>query len=145
MRLTAEQFEEHQRRHGFAKLQQAVVPAPMEPAVASKAELKAERDIQSDVTNYLTLHEIVFDQAPWGKKSRKRIGWPDLTFSYRPAGQRYGIPVAMEVKTATGKLSPDQRALHPKLALNGWRVVVVRSVADVQALFREIDAEAAAP
>lgn len=130
--MTSDQFEEHQRRHGFS---QAPVAAPVAPEVIAKAETEAEMVIQGDIAAYLRLHEIEFIRPDMRKKSPLPPGWPDLTFAYR------GVPIAMEVKTTAGKLSPDQVTMHPKLATNGWRVIVVRSVADVQVLFRSIDSE----
>lgn len=130
--MSQEDFEAHQRRHGFAK---APVVAPVAPEVIAKSETEAEMVIQGDIAAYLRLHEIEFIRPDMRKKSPLPPGWPDLTFAYR------GVPIAMEVKTTAGKLSPDQVTMHPKLATNGWRVIVVRSVSDVQALFRSIDSE----
>ncbi len=105
------------------------------------ADDKAELDLQGDIAQYLRLHEIEYIKPDGRKKSPLPPGWPDFTFSYR------GVSIAMEVKTATGKLSPDQVALHPKLAgqPNCWRVVVVRSLQEVQSLLREIDEATAHP
>lgn len=133
--MTQEMWEAHQRKHGFTPAPQMPVAAPVEPVVPSKAETEAERTIQGDIAQYLNLHDIPHIRPPMNKKSTLPLGWPDISFAYR------GIPVAMEVKTDTGKLSPEQATLHPKLAANGWRVLVVRSVADVQALLRGIDQE----
>ncbi len=101
------------------------------------ADDKAELDLQGDIAGYLRLHEVEYIKPDGRKRSPLPKGWTDFTFAYR------GVPVAMEVKTATGKLSVDQENLHPKLAANGWRVGIVRSVTDVQALLRSIDVERA--
>ncbi len=61
------------------------------------------------------------------------MGWPDFTFCYR------GTPIAAECKTETGKLSFEQEEMHAKLSKDGWLVLIVRSVADLQVLFRHID------
>lgn len=102
---------------------------------ASKYLAGMERKLQSDIRNYLTLHGIEFINPPMNKRSSLPPGWCDFSLAYR------GVPVAIEAKTEVGKLEPEQAALHPKLAKAGWRVIVARSVADVQALFRAIDEE----
>lgn len=131
MRMSPEEFEAHQRRHGFAP--EPVKAAPIAPEVIDAADAKAEMEIQGEIASYLRLHDVVFIRPDMRKKSPLPTGWGDFTFSYR------GIPVILEVKTPAGKLSPDQVAMHLKLAANGWRVVIVRSVTDVKTLFREMD------
>lgn len=65
-------------------------------------------------------------------------GWPDLAIYGALVTECDGCaregerPFAgfMEVKTETGRLSEEQRACHDRLTENGFRVAVVRSVAD---------------
>lgn len=145
MRMTPEEFEVHQRRHGFVP--EPVKAAPVSPEVIDAADAKAEMEIQGEIAAYLRLHDIHFIRPDGRKKSPLPPGWSDFSFSYKPAHwpeTAHGVPVALEVKTPTGKLSPDQVAMHPKLAANGWCVVIVRSVTDVQTLFRTIS-EATTP
>lgn len=104
-----------------------------------KADAKAETEIQGEIVKYLHLHDIIFIRPPMNKRSMLPPGWPDLTFCYR------GAAVGAEAKTAIGKLSSDQVKCHEAMRSNGWRVAVVRSVSDVQKLFREIDAELSPP
>ena len=54
-------------------------------------------------------------------RAREKIGWPDLTFVVA------GRPYAVELKTATGKLSEDQRRILERMAKNGWRCHICRS------------------
>lgn len=54
-------------------------------------------------------------------KAREKKGWPDLTFVIN------GIPLAIELKSATGKLSPEQKDVRIMMVQNGWVYVVVRS------------------
>jgi hypothetical protein len=102
---------------------------------AAKAEAKAERELQSEIANYLRQHDLQFINPPMHKRSMLPKGWGDFTFVYR------SVPIILEAKTCVGKLSSDQQKLHPKLRANGWRVMIARGVADVQAVFREIDAK----
>ena len=54
-------------------------------------------------------------------RAREKQGWPDLVFALN------GVPIACELKSATGKLSSDQSKLFARMAANGWRTHVVRS------------------
>lgn len=54
-------------------------------------------------------------------RAREKKGWPDLTFVVN------GIPVAVELKSATGTLSADQKAILDQMERNGWKVAVVRN------------------
>jgi len=99
------------------------------------ADKKAELDLQGEIAGYLRLHEIEYIKPDGRKKSPLPAGWPDFTFAYR------GVPVGMEVKTEKGALSSDQTSRHMAMRANGWRMVIVRSIPDVQALLRAIDAE----
>ncbi len=101
----------------------------------AKADDKAERELQSDIANYLALHEIEFIRPPMNKRSALPSGWPDFTLAYQ------GVPLALEAKTPSGILSADQCSRHEALRRNGWRVFVVYGVPNVQTIFREIDAE----
>ncbi len=116
---------EDRKREGIVTTAEAV----------AKADDKAERELQSDIANYLALHDIAFIRPPMNRRSALPPGWPDFSFAYK------GVPIGLEAKTATGKLSSDQVLMHMQLSKNGWRVLTVRSLADVQTLFREIDAE----
>ena len=55
-------------------------------------------------------------------RAREKAGWPDLTFVLD------GVPYAVELKTAAGRLSEAQERVLGRMACNGWRCVVVRSI-----------------
>jgi len=83
---------------------------------------KAEKQIQGDIVAFLRQRDIEVLCPAFGKRTRIKAGWPDLTFSYG------GIPFAWEVKTEEGVLSTEQSKLFPRLIRNGWRFSIVRSV-----------------
>lgn len=58
------------------------------------------------------------------KKAGLQAGWPDIQLIYQ--GSYYGL----EIKTATGRLSPAQIDLHKRLTDDGCSVAVARSVSD---------------
>jgi len=57
-------------------------------------------------------------------RAREKRGWPDLTFC------AVGKPFAVELKTATGTLSAEQRAVLTVMECNGWYVRIVRAFDD---------------
>lgn len=101
---------------------------------AAKALAGEEDKLQQQIANLLNLRGIEYITPSMRRKSALPPGWPDFTFVYR------AVPFALEAKTAVGTLSPEQEALHPRLAANGWQVRVVRSVAEVKALLDGIPA-----
>jgi hypothetical protein len=66
------------------------------------------------------------------KKSGVVSGFPDLTV-WLPGGK----VVLIEMKSATGKLSDAQKALHPKLRELGFTVIVARDISSAEAEFRK--------
>jgi hypothetical protein len=85
-------------------------------------DAKGERELQKQILAYLRTREIEVCCPSMVKRSTIKLGWPDMTFCYR------SIPFVFEVKTAIGKLSPEQKAMVPKLVANGWNHFVIRSV-----------------
>jgi len=102
----------------------------------AKREQREERAIQQDIERDLMRRGIIVCRPRMDRKSTIRKGWPDLTFAYR------GRFVALEVKTASGKLSHDQRDCIEALRsdLCGGVVAIVRSLRDVQSVLASIDA-----
>lgn len=100
---------------------------PQEAEAARQA--KGERDLQTTLTGYLRTRGITTLVAPFGKKSRMREGWPDITFAL------YGRACAWEVKFEHGKLSAEQAKTHNEMVAppNNWRVAIIRSVEEAKA------------
>ena len=66
-------------------------------------------------------------------KAQGRVpGVADLTF-YKPGGQ----PILIELKTATGRQSPDQKQWQKAVEDAGYRYVVVRSVEEFKKIICE--------
>ena len=63
-----------------------------------------------------------------------RTGWPDIEIMHRHTHEYYWSTdlIFLEVKSATGKLTEKQEALHNELKDDGHYVYVVRSVEDVK-------------
>ncbi len=61
------------------------------------------------------------------KRQGLRPGMPDLALYW------HNGHAMVEVKTPTGRVSPEQRDVHDRLRLLGHRVVIWRSVEDAQA------------
>jgi hypothetical protein len=98
-----------------------------------KAKAGEEAKLQSEVRQYLNLHNIEFINPSMKRRSALPLGWPDFTFVYR------SVPIVVECKTDVGRLSKEQKEMRLKLANNGWTYVLAKSLADVQTVFRIID------
>lgn len=94
-----------------------------------------ERKLQKLIANYLSLHEIYFEQDRMDKRTRGKIGRPDFRICYR------GRFLAIECKTENGKLSCEQAREMAKIRKNGGSAYLVLCLEDVQRILREIDAE----
>lgn len=90
----------------------------------AKLGVKQERKLQSDCETYLRLHKIQFLHL--SHRSREKVGWPDLVFPHPVTGTF----CAVELKTETGKVSPEQAAMLQELRACGAKIVVIRSFAD---------------
>lgn len=113
------------------------------PAELKRAGLVApERDVQRAICDYLALSRIFFIRVNsgfmlMGSGPRRRAvklapaGTSDI-IAFVPCGgtQR---PLAIEVKTRYGTLSPDQARWLAERRLEGWTAIVARSVDDVHA------------
>lgn len=98
-----------------------------EEEVRAELEAKAERDLMKQVTAMLDLWGIVWNASRMDRRTTCRRGWPDLVFALKDATGR-AVPCAIELKSQTGQLRPDQAEMLDKLAANGWRVAVIRSL-----------------
>ena len=127
--IDIETLDEKQRAQIEAQLNP---PNPVEQAEqpqtpASKHDVKLEKDLQGLCENelhrkgYAFLHLSIF--------AREKSGWPDLVFSLRRRGgvQGIGIPCAVELKSATGKLSAEQIKMLTRMKNDGWAVFVMRN------------------
>ena len=100
--------------------------------VVQESEIRNESDLQKQVRQLLNLNCCAILQAPQGRASRLPKGWPDFTFAIR------GQACAIECKTATGVLSPDQSETLSKLTQDGWRVCVARNLNDAANFIRDL-------
>lgn len=62
------------------------------------------------------------------KKMGVKTGMPDLMVAH----QECGYPVGIELKTAKGRQTPNQKAVQERFEQIGWKYHVCRSVDDVQ-------------
>lgn len=86
----------------------------------AKADAGAERDLQRLCELELSRRGIQFLHL--SPRAREKSGWPDLVFALPPTGRF----VAVELKTATGKTTPDQGVMLAALERNGALCAVVR-------------------
>lgn len=134
MSITRDQFDAHQRRHGFAP---AAVSAPLitdaERATAARVEHRAEREIHTQIIDELNRRGVKFIHAAMNKRSTLPEGHPDFAVyvperqlgAYR--GNQSAFVWFVEVKTVTGKLSAVQETYIADLQAQGFCVSVLRS------------------
>lgn len=86
-------------------------------AFAGREEKNLHKLIYAD----LTRQGIVLIHSRMDKRATTRKGLPDFCFVRR------GTPIAIEVKTTTGNLRPEQLSTILQMERNGWECHVVRS------------------
>ena len=94
--------------------------------ILGEADIQAEKDLLKLCEGYLGQCEIEYLHLSF--RAREKAGWPDLTFAL------HGVPYAVELKSATGKLSAEQERLLSRLQANGWQVRVIRSFGEFHRL-----------
>ncbi len=87
--------------------------------IRKKNEAKSESELQKACESFLSRHGIEFLHL--SPRAREKAGWPDLTCCVN------GKPLAVELKTVTGKLSDDQKRVLAAMKGNGWQTHVLRS------------------
>ena len=87
----------------------------------NKGETRLERELQSEIVQYLRLQGIEVLWFRTDKRTRATVGWCDITFC------KDGVPWGIEVKTEVGRVRPEQYETMRKMGLNGWQVAIVRS------------------
>lgn len=88
---------------------------------SEKAEGMAEKELQRLCEQ--ELHRRMIPYLHLSPMAREKIGWPDLTFPLPPDGRF----VAVELKSATGKVKPEQADMLADMAHCGASVHVCRS------------------
>jgi hypothetical protein len=81
-----------------------------------------ERKLQDDIFSWLSLREIYFESDRMDKPTRGKRGRADFRICV------HGLWLSAEAKTASGKLSDEQREQALALINSGGRFVVVRSL-----------------
>jgi hypothetical protein len=99
---------------------------------AAAVAARGEKELQQQCAALLRLRGYWFAWSATHRRTTAVIGTPDFLFAYR---RRDGttVAVAWECKTTTGRLSDEQARTHEAMRLNGWTVVVVRSLEDAKA------------
>jgi len=93
----------------------------------ARGDARRERDLQRQCEAFLQYRGIWYLHL--SHRAREQAGWPDLVFCVA------GRPVAVELKSATGKLSDEQRECLAGLQANGQHVYVCRTFEEFIAAF----------
>lgn len=116
-----------------------------EPPPQQKIKTK-EADLLRGIQDFLMLHKIDHWRVPIGPvlhqirgkafwKGSPLKGFPDLCGVFRRF--KRGVLFAIEVKSSTGRLRPEQLRWLSRLQSAGCAVCVARSIADVEKLMRD--------
>lgn len=100
------------------------------PERQAREDLKLERELHKLICLELSRREIVFIHSRTDRKATIGVGLPDFCFVIR------SIPIAVEVKTESGKLTPEQVSTRLKMIENGWQYFIVRSFTDFAEVMR---------
>lgn len=100
--------------------------APTMDEQNARHEHKRETKLQHDMVALLGHMGIVVNVSRTDRRKTDKKGWPDLTFAVQ------GLACGVEVKTATGQRTPEQVAVMERMAANGWRVAVVRTLGELR-------------
>jgi hypothetical protein len=101
------------------------------PEIDAKNALKLERQIQSEIAQWLNLHEIYFIQAPFGKKSCLPTGHPDFTIF------KSNMTFAIEVKRPGLWPDDDQKKAILRLLDEGVYTGTAHSLQEVIELLKK--------
>ncbi len=95
--------------------------------ILSQTTAKGEGELQGNLINLLRLRDIAYLSVRFGKRTRITVSWPDITFCYE------GVPVAWEVKFGKEKPSDEQKAMHVRMARDGWKIFIIRTIQEGKA------------
>lgn len=102
---------------------------PVHPALAGTHE--SEKALQEQVANWLRQHNVWFCRSRMDRKTSNGLGTPDFLFAW-PCNEAGAIPVGVECKSATGKLTPDQERVRCEMHECGWFHFVIRSLSELR-------------
>lgn len=109
----------------------ALGKAGLTPAeVQTKNERKAERQLRNQCLAFCSRHEILVGTADDSRKSTYTKGWADFSIILP------GRTLYIELKTETGKLSPEQLDFMEHLRTNCHLHYVVRSYEEFLGIMR---------
>ena len=106
--------------------------------LVAAAEVKSERQLQSQIANLLSLRDIVYTRNRMDRKSTTTVGWPDFCFSVR-TGEK-SVACAWEIKMPHKELEAHQVKLRAQMTSwpNAWHYRVIHSVDEALAELRKL-------
>jgi hypothetical protein len=112
----------------IAKSDRTALGLKTQDELAAAAEIKSERQLQSQIANLLSLRDIVYCWHRTDRKSHATIGWPDFCFAVRTGGAL--VAVGWECKLSGRSLDPEQEKMKGRMTtgVNGWTYCVIHSV-----------------
>ncbi|MDE2097619.1 MAG: hypothetical protein KGL39_10260 [Patescibacteria group bacterium] len=95
---------------------------PETPKCATADFNVPEKELQRKLADLLRLKGITFISPAFGRKTRIKSGWPDMSFAIN------GQACAFEVKVGYNQPSEAQTLTMMAMTSNGWHVAVIRNL-----------------
>ena len=104
-------------------------------AVGTSTETRIFRNQVGSLPDPRTGRLVTFGLA---RGSADLIGWRTVTITQAMVGSRLAIFTSIEVKTPTGRISPEQQAWLEAVTQAGGLAGIARSVTDAQSLLSNL-------
>lgn len=110
-------------------LVQKLAAADAEP---TKAEIRSEKQLQEQITGFLTRNNTIVIRSRTDTKTSNNVGTPDLIFAVQ------GRAVAFEVKMPGKKPAKEQREMMLQMTGNGWACFIIHSYDEAVEIFQKL-------
>jgi hypothetical protein len=124
------------RRVASADRKAACLPPPLSEIVSAssaKADHKREKELQTEIDNWLRLRGITAIRSRMDKRTSNNVGTPDFVFAVR------GRAVALEAKLPGNRPTTEQERFLCALIGDGWYVKVVHSLDEARQAVAEAE------
>lgn len=104
--------------------------------IQAKVDSVSEREVQKQISNWLRLKGIWFDNPRMDKRPTGVLGRPDYLLAYKYGGL-LATPLAIEVKVNGNDLSDDQKKVREQMIENRWHYYIVSSLQEVMEIMKD--------
>lgn len=98
---------------------------------------KSEKVLQEQVANWLRQRNIWFCRSRMDRKTSNGLGTPDFLFAW-PTCDNHHMPVGVECKSETGRLTDEQEKARCEMRECGWYHLTIRSLPELRELLEKL-------